>query len=727
MYGFRKVADCSDRTYSHPYFKRGCSNLLIKVRRVSPTQGRKKRVPPRAAPPSRLPEVRREVTPEEIDDDGFGGETTGESEEGDEEAPAARKKRRLGALADANDAHGGRSIEEGGCRAGSTGVANRGAKVSRLKCVMNGAVGHGGRVVVGAGVDGSTNPAIPVMSSAKKSRPSRKQARNPGGRQAKAEGKAVKSATRAGLDARTARGQQPSAHQHLQPALNQLWPTPAPQQQCLAAVSSSMSPVIGPWATPSSPSCPLHVNATPDIRPMRGLGGVSFAPMVTTACAERSPPSKSEARIISPVAPTCGGNWQKVYHPSVSSNLNPIGGSPVMVTRLPSLYNSWSESRMPEPQSGWKSKTAEGPSPIWLDKAFGFGAALAQCPSAATPLIFGSDDFVVDGGVGCGSGEVGANDGSLVHAGLGAGSRASTSVNADAARMDAPILVTPTSSPDENSIRKAEPEEEEACLESSVWELGSMSGAEWRGVEDEAGDDIPNATAGAWQELTTEEQPSISTDCEVDVRAEIHLCEQSRSTGQQSRTAQGVWGLGSGGIGEQCAHKRTSSAVSTLSLTGVDTGNSLGAGSLGGISLNPGSFGASLDWALLDPDSSLLMGTADFDENEEGDGAFGAMSGVDGIRLVVEGTTSPSSSSSSSPALTVDSGSAAVPFAHGTYSPELSPASNSPAPSTSRLGGDAFAGVSPTMVSSSSTVPGFHGSDESWGLESPESRSPLFP
>lgn len=34
MYGFRKVADCSDRTYSHPFFRRNQPNLLSEVRRV---------------------------------------------------------------------------------------------------------------------------------------------------------------------------------------------------------------------------------------------------------------------------------------------------------------------------------------------------------------------------------------------------------------------------------------------------------------------------------------------------------------------------------------------------------------------------------------------------------------------------------------------------------------------------------------------------------------------
>ncbi|CAM9587807.1 unnamed protein product [Ectocarpus sp. 13 AM-2016] len=34
MYGFRKVADCSDRTYSHPFFRRDQSDLLAQVRRV---------------------------------------------------------------------------------------------------------------------------------------------------------------------------------------------------------------------------------------------------------------------------------------------------------------------------------------------------------------------------------------------------------------------------------------------------------------------------------------------------------------------------------------------------------------------------------------------------------------------------------------------------------------------------------------------------------------------
>ncbi|CAM9228516.1 unnamed protein product, partial [Hapterophycus canaliculatus] len=34
MYGFRKVADCSDRTYSHPFFRRDQPELLTQVRRV---------------------------------------------------------------------------------------------------------------------------------------------------------------------------------------------------------------------------------------------------------------------------------------------------------------------------------------------------------------------------------------------------------------------------------------------------------------------------------------------------------------------------------------------------------------------------------------------------------------------------------------------------------------------------------------------------------------------
>ncbi|CAM9962603.1 unnamed protein product, partial [Pylaiella littoralis] len=34
MYGFRKVADCSDRTYSHPFFRRDQPDLLAQVRRV---------------------------------------------------------------------------------------------------------------------------------------------------------------------------------------------------------------------------------------------------------------------------------------------------------------------------------------------------------------------------------------------------------------------------------------------------------------------------------------------------------------------------------------------------------------------------------------------------------------------------------------------------------------------------------------------------------------------
>lgn len=34
MYGFRKVADCSDRTYSHPFFRRDKPELLAHVRRV---------------------------------------------------------------------------------------------------------------------------------------------------------------------------------------------------------------------------------------------------------------------------------------------------------------------------------------------------------------------------------------------------------------------------------------------------------------------------------------------------------------------------------------------------------------------------------------------------------------------------------------------------------------------------------------------------------------------
>lgn len=39
MYGFRKVADCCDRTYSHPFFRRNRPELLAKVHRVVPSGG----------------------------------------------------------------------------------------------------------------------------------------------------------------------------------------------------------------------------------------------------------------------------------------------------------------------------------------------------------------------------------------------------------------------------------------------------------------------------------------------------------------------------------------------------------------------------------------------------------------------------------------------------------------------------------------------------------------
>lgn len=110
MYGFRKVADCSDRTYSHPNFLRNRPELLSQVRRVVAgtvvssnadendgnsvkVDGSKKRSPASAS--------REDDEDEEAE---YGSHTTGESDgdntsngnNGDETRSPARKRTRCG-------------------------------------------------------------------------------------------------------------------------------------------------------------------------------------------------------------------------------------------------------------------------------------------------------------------------------------------------------------------------------------------------------------------------------------------------------------------------------------------------------------------------------------------------------------------------------------------------------------------------------------------------------
>ncbi|CAN0340722.1 unnamed protein product, partial [Laminaria digitata] len=118
MYGFRKVADCSDRTYSHPFFRRNQPNLLSEVRRVV-SMTAAAAAAAAAAATMNASEIaasmssgngsgnKRQARAGE-DDDEYGSHTTGESDGGDNDninisngggdgssCPPARKKLRV--------------------------------------------------------------------------------------------------------------------------------------------------------------------------------------------------------------------------------------------------------------------------------------------------------------------------------------------------------------------------------------------------------------------------------------------------------------------------------------------------------------------------------------------------------------------------------------------------------------------------------------------------------
>ena len=116
MYGFRKVVDCSDRTYAHPFFRRDCPDLLKKVRRVVSGSGNgnaanssgtstsnPKRRPGAAAVPAPVASTAgaaalpAPVTPRGREGEDSCSHTTGESDNGDLEdsKPPARKKTKV--------------------------------------------------------------------------------------------------------------------------------------------------------------------------------------------------------------------------------------------------------------------------------------------------------------------------------------------------------------------------------------------------------------------------------------------------------------------------------------------------------------------------------------------------------------------------------------------------------------------------------------------------------
>lgn len=765
MYGFRKVADCSDRTYSHPFFRRDCPDLLVKVRRVNPAHGRKKSSGTGAgaqaggaadgAGETQKRESGQNTTTIKDDDDLFGAETTGESEEGDDDgAPAARKKRRLGTPVDTTTASAARAAE---ARGGQKNDGRGGAQSHPVRHRMGEDAGVHGLPASG-GLDGRENVGVVSGSGASSAdgKPTRlsmrRQLKIAAEKMAKAEAKGFKKKASAS-NMKTSRPGQAAQQQQQEAvkaaATQQFWSQQEQSQRAglsTTSINTSISAGTAPAGWPSSYAS-LSLSSTDSSSALlssRRAGGVGSSigtvngaagmptMLVNPAFAATVGGVKQTLPISSPAGASTTGlevSWRRDDNESdaVTTNNNNI------TSYLPSSSSSLQHPRAVQQQSaqqhtsrtqqqqqasgiycgsGWgdsgggggisgAARTVPGSVTddhhLWLDKAFGFGAALARCPSGDAMF-----EGVAGDATNCGSSGGGTGWESGDH---------SLSIATATGRPTAhPALVTPTTPLDDGGRRtmRATDEAERTGAIGSTWGgLGSMGSHDW-GNEPLTDGGGGGGGGGVWEEF-----PPVGL--RSDARSNMNFgggCsagppELGDHSGQQQTGVRGhrklgsglLWGIPMGGVGAVqqrggcgggASHRRSLSSFSSFSLTDGD----------GPIS------GNSLDWALLDGDassSSLLLG---------GGGGGGGFDEDDGEFSAVSGSTPADEAYNAS--------TAQIPFPLMAYSSELSSVSDS----CSNADGAGVYSMDGTAVAGCSSG----GADgDSWELGLPSvARPPVF-
>lgn len=657
MYGFRKVADCSDRTYSHPFFRRDCPNLLVKVRRVNPKTGKSTATHKPAAMTAvegttedslqsstiavaaaeaavgKIGTDRDQSDVREHDHDDFGAETTGESEQGEEETtPAARKKRRVSVTGPSAPL---------GSTAGSAAKARAAGNVGSSSSAAHRPLQYwiGGN----AGVPGV--PKAKPVAAAEAAAAARKQSKSavlttPADKQAKAQARAQARAqaklggngkskgSNGALSRREVGGGGGGGGMVLLPqqteGSKQYWKLNQHKFSVGGSgVASSWTTNPNSCSSPSTSSAASSIDSSPTLLPSRVGGGGSGGgcmPKMARGGAQGKPKARPQNISSSTVPPSpvgssaiassggsggIDGYWRRAYEPddnrgnvlSAASQSSHTADCTQAMNSPGFYYGAWSggggggganvtSSGAP---GDCRAESAQDQSQFWLDKAFGFGAALARCPSA--DLLFDANAAFNDDRLAAAAGGTAAaaapnttitttTTTTSTTSGWGTGdhSELTAALTAPAAAANrgshgngAVILVTPTSADGGHAGGGGGDESGSSAMESTGWStLASIGGPGWVSQLDDASDGV-----GPWGDL-----PPLGdggSGYRGGIRSPLML-----GGGVGKRT----------GGGAHRPHMRTPSTMSGVSIPGSESS-------------------APFDWSLLEIDSALLQELGD--------------------------------------------------------------------------------------------------------------------
>eukprot|EP00904_Undaria_pinnatifida_P000893 jgi/Undpi1/10804/HiC_scaffold_3.g01333.m1 len=544
MYGFRKVADCSDRTYSHPFFRRNQPHLLSEVRRVVSMTAAAAAAAAAAAnlnaseiASNNISGHKRSAPATQEDEDEYGSHTTGESEgdnkNGDGSSPPTRKKIRgcVGAVPP--------SAAAAAAAAAATAARLPVVNLQHLN-TSGGAKGHpgygaamGSKIIDGGVFShplsfGGTAP-LPGPTSAHKLR-----------LQAAAAANAFVNANPGSVKPEFTS----PWHQHsglwggVSNSLEDPWTSGSGSGSRSSSAASSVeasSPVLLPinpadldcssnippfyLQTESPPPPPPHLQQQQQQQPA-SAGGVHHTDPALVSPAGSS--AVAESASFGGAADWRGGGGAAAAaapgaaYPSFARSVSPaeqeeeVAAVAAATTAVYSrgLYSdAWSLDDVGAGGGAGSFVAGRGKledSSLSLDKAFGFGAALARCPSF--DLTIDSDDLAVDV-------PVSPTEVDQVVAGAGAASEESfvanvdkntisdSNSNNDGGSTNAAIPVPPSSPVDLNTVAAAAasaaasaaatasagpfgPREAATIINRSVgWDLAALGGAGWGSPE----------------------------------------------------------------------------------------------------------------------------------------------------------------------------------------------------------------------------------------------------
>lgn len=682
MYGFRKVADCSDRTYSHPFFLRDCPHLLVKVRRVNPKHaknGSAKANTSSAAgtgATAQQPEAaatgrgRGEVDAVDRDqaasakahhDDGFGAETTGESEQGEgDKTPAARKKRRMSA---AGAIAGGKPPDGGGSSTTKSGVRSEDSSAATqqpserwaAENVVSAGVG-GGESVVAARPKGRKQPNSSATADTAAEKQAKAQARARARAHAKQLKKDAQSVNAGGGGERNASkgngvtvGKQTtvsgggghvgddfasllSQTKGAAPRQNLPASHQPHHQQRKKQSGAGKGIVADPWAmnscmSPSTSSAASSVDSSPSLLPfvsgVGGAGGLKSGVMQSSAVvdmgADAVPPSPSASpSLVSSVrsgaamdaylrgSHDADNNSSDVF--SASSRASSVADCTSGAMNSSGVYfGAWSSAGDATAGGGGGggcggAGNPQDQLPLWLDKAFGFGAALARCPSG--DVAFDPNASINDDRLGSVAAASSGWPSSSDQFELTSASTAGAREGSHHSNNNSAVFVTPTAADGGSGGSRASSAEEagSSAMDPSTWNPLASIGGGWSSQLDGA------SGMGAWAEL-----PSLG--------------ENGGGNGKGPRGGMRS-AMMLGGVGGGTGSKRPVGGGSSAGAGGVQHSHMRNLSTLSGLSMPGSEVSAQLDWSLLDTDASLLQ---EFGEmGSAGDGAFPAAVGVVG-------------------------------------------------------------------------------------------------